>query len=306
MEPPTENLTLVFPHLPGWDRGGGSLDPARTRTPRLIHAAWRHQAPRNARRAEHVHDVYHVSLVHAGRGSMIVNHERIDTQPGSLALISPGEPHTYATLPSDESVYSEVTFEVLDRSGRPVQTPFHDLLSAWSGLTVPRWTAGSIPPPALQNIIANGLSRVASACQSTGERRSFDVNRALMGLLETLIDLSREAAPPNDPALAAMRLIEHNLNRGITVQRIASEVNLSPNQLIKRFRQRYGVTPLAYRQQLRVDAAKRLLESTHYPIKTIASSVGFKDVFYFTRVFSSRVGRPPNAYRKLKRQESGL
>jgi len=297
---------VVYPPVSGWRRGGGTLDAQGRWTPRLIHAAWHQVIPTTARREEHVHDVYHVGLVHTGEGSMLLDGERVATSPGSLLVVSPGQPHCFLLPPGERSVYSEVTFEVLDAVGKSLRRPLEEVLSGWTGRDCPAWVSGGVAEPALQKTLADAIGRVVAGGLVPSPRREFVVNRGLLVLLEAVSEAGRPLREATgDPIEEAAQRIERQMHSSLSVRRLAEDLGMSPNHLIRRFGQRYGVTPLAYRQQLRIDAARRLLEHTHHPIKVVAEWTGFRDVHYFTRMFTNRVGMPPGAYRRAKRAGRG-
>ena len=62
------------------------------------------------------------------------------------------------------------------------------------------------------------------------------------------------------------------------------------------------MAPLAYLQELRVEQAKELLESTRLSIEQIVGQVGYCDVSAFRRLFSKRAGLTPAQYRQRFRR----
>jgi transcriptional regulator GlxA family with amidase domain len=65
----------------------------------------------------------------------------------------------------------------------------------------------------------------------------------------------------------------------------------------RRFTRVTGWSPIRYVQQLRVDQAKRRLESTSIPVDEISWSVGYEDPAFFRRLFKRLTGITPGAYR---------
>jgi transcriptional regulator GlxA family with amidase domain len=66
----------------------------------------------------------------------------------------------------------------------------------------------------------------------------------------------------------------------------------------RRFTRATGFSPIQYVQHLRVDQAKRQLESTSIPVDEISWRVGYEDPAFFRRLFKRLTGIAPGAYRR--------
>lgn len=75
-------------------------------------------------------------------------------------------------------------------------------------------------------------------------------------------------------------------------------INMSEATFRRRWETHVGMSPRRYLEQLRVQTACRLLIETGLPMNEIASKVGFRDEFYFSRRFRAMKGLSPRAYRK--------
>ena len=53
--------------------------------------------------------------------------------------------------------------------------------------------------------------------------------------------------------------------------------------------------------QLRIRQASRLLDLTDKPVKAIAVETGYRDPYYFSRVFKKTMGKSPEQYRKVRK-----
>ena len=67
----------------------------------------------------------------------------------------------------------------------------------------------------------------------------------------------------------------------------------------RRFKAATGTTLIDYVQNLRIEAAKRLLESGHTAVDEISVQVGYEDPSFFRRLFKRRTGLAPAQYRRL-------
>jgi transcriptional regulator GlxA family with amidase domain len=92
--------------------------------------------------------------------------------------------------------------------------------------------------------------------------------------------------------------LEDHLAEPNTSQQMARRAALSQRTLNRRFLAATGLAPIAYLHRLRVEAAKRLLETSDIGIQEITSRVGYDDARSFTRLFRQHVGLSPRGYRK--------
>lgn len=82
-----------------------------------------------------------------------------------------------------------------------------------------------------------------------------------------------------------------------SVADLAKVVNLSPWRLCHIFKSETSVAPLQYLRALRMEQARRLLETTFLSVKEITSKVGVRDESHFVRHFKMTYGLPPAKYR---------
>jgi transcriptional regulator GlxA family with amidase domain len=108
--------------------------------------------------------------------------------------------------------------------------------------------------------------------------------------------------PPTDHGdaaiLAAQRGIDENFAVAAPVEEMVSWSALAPRTFKRRFTAATGHTPIAYVQRIRVERAKRLLESSDQPVEEISWAVGYEDPASFRRLFKRLTGVTPSAYRQ--------
>lgn len=92
--------------------------------------------------------------------------------------------------------------------------------------------------------------------------------------------------------------LAENASHPRPVETVIECSSLPKRSFLRRFRQATGYTPIQYTQQLRVENAKSLLESTDEPVEEIAWHVGYEDAAYFRRLFKRVTGINPAKYRK--------
>ncbi len=96
----------------------------------------------------------------------------------------------------------------------------------------------------------------------------------------------------------AVRYIEENLTQRLTLNQVASSINLSPNYLSSLFKKELGVGFVDYITEKRVERAKELLENTGLRTYEVAQQAGFVDESYFSKTFKRLTGKRPSAFRK--------
>jgi AraC family transcriptional regulator len=106
-------------------------------------------------------------------------------------------------------------------------------------------------------------------------------------------------AEPTRAVLEAMRHIQRNYAREISLAELSATVHLSPFHLSRRFKQTTGVSPHQYVIEVRVNAARALLDagSGQRSLADIAAAVGFADQSHLTRHFKRHFGVTPSQMR---------
>lgn len=90
------------------------------------------------------------------------------------------------------------------------------------------------------------------------------------------------------------------LGQPFSVGVIADACSLSPRHFRRLFNATYGVTPLQWLMQRRVERSKQLLIETNWDVGTIAAHCGFADGSHLARVFRRSQYESPAAYRRKR------
>ena len=115
------------------------------------------------------------------------------------------------------------------------------------------------------------------------------------------VDRCGRLAEAHAPVLPAVEFIERNLGAELSNRQLADLCALSEDYFIRRFRECVGQSPAQFIQERRVTVAAQQLLFTDHSIERIAEATGFRNRFYFSRVFTRQTGVPPAAYRKTTR-----
>lgn len=103
-----------------------------------------------------------------------------------------------------------------------------------------------------------------------------------------------------------LEYIDLHFQEIITLKQLAQEAAMSPTYLCKCFRDVTGQTLFEYLEQVRIQHACYLLQTSEKPVAEIAMDAGFETVSYFNRVFKKLCGCTPGQYRRGNARECGL
>ncbi|NOW96041.1 AraC family transcriptional regulator [Mucilaginibacter sp. SG564] len=88
-----------------------------------------------------------------------------------------------------------------------------------------------------------------------------------------------------------------NINKKLTVEALANGHHISVSHFSYLFRKKTGYPPIDYFNHLKMQRACQLLFGSRDKIKIIASELGYRDPFYFSRLFKQHTGSSPGQYR---------
>lgn len=147
------------------------------------------------------------------------------------------------------------------------------------------------------------------------EHNTFDISddlrrNGLLGVFLSVIAAGNgvvagdEEDKGNQYVKKAVSFIQSNYCNPIKVTDVADYVCINRSYLYTLFQNYLGMSPQQFLATFRITKARELLESTSYPIESIALSCGYNDSLVFTKAFHAMKGMSPSQYRKQCRRES--
>ena len=118
------------------------------------------------------------------------------------------------------------------------------------------------------------------------------------GLIERLVRENEELPPLYRKILPAVREIERNYTKECSTPELATLCCMSESGLRRLFREYAGMSPLDYRNTVRLTRARQLIASGEYSISEAAAQVGFSNLSFFYRLYKRRFGHGPKGERK--------
>lgn len=102
----------------------------------------------------------------------------------------------------------------------------------------------------------------------------------------------------------AQAYIESRLAEKISVEELSSKFSIGRRNFDRRFVKATGNTPLEYAQRVKIESAKKALETTRKTINEVMYEVGYSDVKAFREVFRKVTGMSPLEYRSRYNKEA--
>jgi len=152
--------------------------------------------------------------------------------------------------------------------------------------------------------IANLILSIMDEHRAKADLFLESVNGMLQSLLVCMArlsgdDLSDAEAGKDVGAIAAgIEYVDKNFSEKINISTLADACHMSETHFRRVFLQSMNITPLAYINRIRIEAACRLLHTTNEPIGDIAVKCGFITITALNRNFKEIVGMTPTQWRK--------
>ncbi len=243
----------------------------------------------------HFHEYYVIGFIEEGERCLSCRNQEYVIGRGSIVLFHPGDNH--ACVQADDGT--------LDYRGINITKGImRDLTEEVTGRRM--------LPGFSQNVIRDEeISchlRLLHEGIMTGSTE-FDREENLLLFLSLLI---RRYGQPFEACIpecreeidTACQFLEQHYTEHISLEQICRCANLSKSTLLRAFARSKGVTPYRYLENIRIGAAKKLLEQGVAPVEA-AMRTGFSDQSHFTNYFSSFIGLPPGAYREIFLRKEG-
>ena len=96
----------------------------------------------------------------------------------------------------------------------------------------------------------------------------------------------------------SLKFIHDAFEKNLSLHQLASMAGMSRSLYFKEFKRLVGETPLSYLTNWRILKAQEILSESKINISEVASKVGYQSEAAFNRLFKSKIGITPAAYRR--------
>jgi AraC-like DNA-binding protein len=230
---------------------------------------------------EHSHAEYVIGAVSEGAEALKVEGVAHHVSAGAVLRLHPEQTHANATIGPGTLRYNVLYLPAV------AIAPYGDREAPLS------FSTSVTNDPALYQAVQQAHALLAT---DTGR---LEQESALATIVRTLG--AGEGHPVRATATVAAAIvlardyIDCHYAEGFGLETLSALTGLSVFHLVRSFKKAIGLSPLAYRNQRRVFAARTMLLDGD-PIAHVALSVGYADQSHLTRQFQRIVGLPPGRY----------
>lgn len=255
----------------------------------------------------HNHDFAEITYIISGRGKYLLDGNVYDVKTGDVVMCNPGVMHQNVEVnPKEPTVEFFTGFTDFQFKNMP---PNSIVLN--DGGYILHTSAET-----RQDITKHCYEMVAE--QESGKPGKYFMLKA--HLIQIMLLIIREMMPEEKQQLslsfesynrnyAVKRIISflsENYAAKISLDQIARNMYLSPVYISKIFKEETGDSPINYLIKIRLEKARDiLLQGNERSIKNIANSVGYEDVYHFSKLFKKYYGISPLHYKRAMETSNG-
>ncbi len=231
-------------------------------------------------------DFYVIYLIN-GAGHYIMNNDTLTAKAGSIIAYWPDHHQNYYYLALDNPEFYWIHF-----TGSQAESLMNSLGFSGSGF----YNIG---------IHSELIALFEKIIHELQIQKMFFHSLCAGYLVQLLSSFSREVASLSSrnktPADSGMENVITTMNkefqRDHLIEYYARICSLSLYQFIRNFKKVTNYSPAKYIEKIRIAKAKELLRDSDLSITEISGIVGYKDPFYFSKVFKKESGIPPSEFK---------
>lgn len=240
----------------------------------------------------HTHHFTELFYILKGQGSFVLKNREVHVKENDLVVINPNIEHT-----EKSDIDNSLEYIALGIQGISFSIPKEE------GLEIGLFTYQDDRNQIL--FYLNKLLKEVAESEEYYEVICKSIIEILIAKLKRAKKVTvnaHESKKMNQSVAQAKYYIQQNYKEDITLETLAEVGNINKFYLAHKFKEDIGVSPIGYLNQIRIQSAKTLLETTNYTIAEISSFCGFSSQSFFSQAFRRELQQSPSAYRRKKRE----
>ena len=239
----------------------------------------------------HTHNHLELFYIVDGKGQFLIQDQLYPVKPNNLVIINPNVTHTEVSLNAQPLEYIVLGIEGIELATSENSNGQFSILDHFEGVEI---------SGCLRNILREMEQKntgYEDVCQAYMEilivrlirSTSFSVTSTASGPL-----VSRQCA-------TIRRYIDNHYKEQLDLDTLAKEAHVNKYYMAHAFKREYGISPISYLIQRRIEESRYLLRETDLSLSQIARLLGFSSASYFSQSFRRAEGTTPMEYRKKAR-----
>lgn len=155
--------------------------------------------------------------------------------------------------------------------------------------------------------IQNAFSKIDTVLNTKNSYAQIECKYHLYDLILFLLRSVKGESPHSNKqnilSPATNYIAEYYFDSTITNQQLSELCGISTVYFRKTFESVYGISPIRYLNNFRINKAKSLLLSDYDTIEQVALSVGYNSIYHFSKMFRQYTGMSPSEYAKVLSQK---
>lgn len=240
----------------------------------------------------HTHSCSELFYVTGGKGQFYIDGNTYPVETNDLVIVNPNVEHTEVSFNASPLEYIVLGVDGLELSAPDDQDTSYGIIHFQTDKDSIQFY--------LQTMVWESEAN-APGCDTICQ----DLMEVLVILLMRQSDYSLTLAPIRKKSsklcASVHRYIEVHYKENINLDMLASISHVSKYYLVHAFTKEYGISPMNYLIDRRLEEAKQLLKNDDYSMSMISRMLGFSSSSYFSQIFKKNEGMSPNEYRKESR-----
>ena len=242
--------------------------------------------------ALHSHTFSELFYITGGKGYFIVSGRKCPVETGSLIIINPQIEHGEFSSETHPLQYTVLGIEGLQFTPTTVQKDDSSVIQiTQSNKTI--------------SACINALKEELEHPQQSQEAICQNLLNIILLLIQRQKDIHISITAFNNVSMECMAIkdyIDRHFKDPLTLDQLAQQAHQNKYYVAHTFKEAFGISPIKYLMERRVEESKYLLDETDSSIGQIASIVGFSSSSHYSQAFRRSVSMSPNEYRRQSRE----
>lgn len=255
---------------------------------------------------------YQITIITAGRGTMFFNEIPYEISAGDVWFIPPNEPHRYIVSEDINKlmVYFDTDYSEISRTRNisssipPESLSIHGKRKLQTNIYKDYPLPFVFKPDNFEEYVELWYEIKDSIKKNNSYAAEIRMTKLLNPIHEKLGITKIKSRV--DFCEAVKDYVDAGFERILTLEEICALYQINKFTISKKFKQRYGVSIIAYYNKKRLDYAKSELAREEISVSRVSESLNFTDVYTFSKFFKMHTGMSPRAFKQSCKNEETI